>query len=336
MSHDPSDDALLALARASARPQPSSADSARLGRAVEAVLDDEDRARRRGVSPAFVVVAVLCAGAASAGTALLLSTPTKAPPAPVTTSTTAPTRAPAATTTTTVIAPPPPAAIDDVVVAPKTKKKAAPKPETTATTTTATPPTWQEQADALQQRGELKAAAAVAAAALTGNDDPRAAGVILWGLAGRDPAVIDALDDVLMGFDGDDDALARVLRLGCELRLRHRRDAGAVAACRAFGQRFPGQPAARALAFGAGGLAEELGDLDGAIDEYTRAIVLAPLAGDGGADALFARARVRTRKGDLDEARADLRVYLQRDRRPAATHNDEVQGLARALRVELP
>ena len=104
----------------------------------------------------------------------------------------------------------------------------------------------------------------------------------------------------------------------------------------AFGQRFPAYAAARALAFGAGGLAEELGDLRGAVDEYTRAIVLAPLLGTSGADALLARARVRTRLGDLDEARADLRVLLQSERRPAATHSDEVQGLARALRVELP
>ncbi len=207
---------------------------------------------------------------------------------------------------------------------------------------------WQQQVDQLQAHGDLRGAAVVAAAALVDSDDPKSAGVTLWALAGREPAVLDVLDPLVFALtergaldqnidvDNDDDALARVMRLGCQLRLRHRRDAGAVTSCRTFGQRFPADTAARALAFGAGGLAEELGDLRGAVDEYTRAIVLAPLGGTSGADALLARARVRTRLGDLDEARADLRVYLQSDRRPAATHDDEVQGLARALGVELP
>ena len=51
---------------------------------------------------------------------------------------------------------------------------------------------------------------------------------------------------------------------------------------------------------------------------------------------LLGRARVRTRIGDLDEARGALRVYLQQERRPAGTHSNEVQGLAHALRIELP
>ncbi|MBM4281079.1 MAG: hypothetical protein FJ137_10070 [Deltaproteobacteria bacterium] len=128
--------------------------------------------------------------------------------------------------------------------------------------------------------------------------------------------------------DGADDD-ARALRDRCVAGLRVRRDRAALRDCRAFGQRYPGHEAARALAFGAGGLAEELGALTEAVDAYSRAILLSPLVGATGDDALLARARVHAARGDDDEARADLRIYLRRA--PQARDNVEVVRLARAL-----
>ena len=337
--------ALLARARSLPTPRPTSSESARLARAVDAALDQDGLARRRAFSPAAVAAAVFCAAAASATGALWWSTtnstttnqtttnqPTTNQPTtnqPTTETETNSTTTPQPPTTLEPPTAPPPTTLESPSLPTKKPKKKAP------------PTTWQQQAEQLSAQGQTQQAASLVAAVLVdhdrGDDDKKAAVVTFWGLAGRDPDVIDALaDDAAVFADRADDDVARVLRLGCELRLRYRRDATAVDGCRAFGQRFPGHPAARALAFGAGGLAEELGDLDGAIDEYTRAVVLAPLMGATGAEALLARARVRTRKGDLDEARADLRVYLQKDPRPAATRDDEVQGLARALGVSLP
>ncbi|MDP2342552.1 MAG: hypothetical protein Q8O67_16465 [Deltaproteobacteria bacterium] len=329
-----SDDDLLALVKGIARPTPSAGETARLARTLDDAIAHEQEARHRRISPAWAVVAVVAAASASAGAALLWQGPPEASPAQLgtvmaTTTTTTPRPAPALEPEHE---PDPPAreepaveraAVDDVVTPPK-KKKAPHAPKS-----------WQARADELVKRDQLVAAARIYAGAVVDSDDPRGAALSLRGLAGRDPAVIDALDPLVAKID-DDEVLARVLRLSCELRLRHRRDADAVDACRVFGQRFPAHPAARALAFGAGGLAEELGDLRNAVEEYSRSIVLAPLLGASSNDALLGRARVRTRLGELDEARADLRVYLQQEHRPADTHDDEVQGLARALHVDLP
>ena len=327
-----SDDDLLELARSAARPTPTSSDSARLARQLEQSLADEVQSRRRAVSPAFAAAAIVCAAAASATTAFFLapSLPAKTAPPPAFVTPSVPSSSsvavPPVTPLETVEVPDVIEAAPVVDVAPTkaTKKKPTKKS-----------PPWQQQADRLSEQGDLRAAATAAAAAVVESPD-RGGAVTLWGLAGRDPRVIDALDGAIAAAESDEEALARVMRLSCELRLRHRRDTVAVEACRAFGERFPNDRAARPLAFAAGGLAEELGDLDGAIDEYTRSIVLAPFMGASGADGLLARARVRTRLGQLDEARADLRVYLQKDPRPGDTHDDEVQGLARALSVELP
>jgi len=72
-----------------------------------------------------------------------------------------------------------------------------------------------------------------------------------------------------------------------------------------------------------------LGALTEAVDAYSRAILLSPLVGATGDDALLARARVHAARGDDDEARADLRIYLRRA--PQARDNVEVVRLARAL-----
>ena len=347
---DPRDPALLALVRDLPRPAPSVADSKRLARAVDLAVTREQESRARHISPAWALLAVIVAASASAGVVALLRAPatpvSAAPPlsqnlrlpgAPrsgVTTTTTPEPVAVAAAVVPVAAAVPVAGAVPvavPVAAAPLGKSRLPTSAIPKATPTL----TWREQAQALVDRGDLLAAAHIYAAAVVHSDDPRGAALLLRGLVARDASTLDALDPLMGGID-DEEALARTLRLHCELGLRHRRDAAAVDACRVFGQRFPADAAARVLAFGAGGLAEELGDLRVAIDEYSRSIVLAPLAGASSNEALLGRARVRTRIGDLDEARGDLRVYLQQERRPAGTHSNEVQGLAHALRIELP
>jgi hypothetical protein len=132
--------------------------------------------------------------------------------------------------------------------------------------------------------------------------------------------------------DSDDVREARELRDRCIDGLRSRRDRAALDDCRVFGQRFPGHPAARALAFGAGGLAEELGLPRDAIAAYSRAILLSPLVGSAWDDALLARARVYANVGALDEARADLSIYLHRA--PEAAGNADVEHLRHVLQLE--
>jgi tetratricopeptide (TPR) repeat protein len=138
-----------------------------------------------------------------------------------------------------------------------------------------------------------------------------------------------ARDSVLEDPQDDAQREARELRDRCVEGLRVRRDRTALDDCRIFGQRFPGHPAARALAFGAGGLAEELGALSSAADAYTRAFLLSPLVGATGDDALLARARVHAALGNVDEARADLRIYLHRA--PQTKDSPEVVRLVRIL-----
>ncbi len=356
---DDGDDELLALVRGIAPPAPTAAESNRLGRGLEAAIVREQEARRRRISPAFALVAVIASASASAAAVVWLQGPAPGPsPEPVAgleATTHVGARSVAAPAEESLEEPSDepstepfsalrpgdqfsarapggqmPAAAVAVDVAPKRKKNKAKVDEPTPVAVPVTL-TWQERADDLVRHDDLQAAARIYAAALVDSDDKRGAALSLWGLAGRDPLVIDALDPLVSAID-DDDVLAQVLRMRCELRLRYRRDTAAIDACRTFGQRFPADPAARALAFGAGGLAEELGDLDNAVEEYSRAILLGRSRGE----AVLGRARARTRLGELDEARADLRVYLQIARRPARTHSDEVQGLARALGVELP
>jgi hypothetical protein len=348
---DPDDADLIALLKNTPRPAPTLADTNRLARGLDDAIAREQEARRRRISPGWALLAVVAAASASAGAALWLhpSVPAHLPAHPLHSGSVMAPETGTTTTTTTTTTPVAvvvvPAVVGSAVVEPMLETVAVAvvddadvvprKPKKPAPHLSHGPRSWQARAEDLVTRAQLVPAARLYAAAVVDSDDPRGAALSLRGLAGRDPAVIDTLDPLVPAID-DDEVLARVLRLSCELRLRHRRDAAAVDACRVFGQRFPAHPAARALAFGAGGLAEELGDLRAAIEEYTRSIVLAPLLGASSNDALLGRARVRTRLGELDEARADLRVYLQQEHRPAETHDDEVQGLARALKVDLP
>ncbi|HEY4221151.1 MAG TPA: hypothetical protein VGO62_07405, partial [Myxococcota bacterium] len=64
-------------------------------------------------------------------------------------------------------------------------------------------------------------------------------------------------------------------------------------------------------------------------DAYSRALLLSPFVGLPGTDALLARARVRQARGDVDEARADLRLYLANE--PSGRADPAVAALAQAL-----
>ena len=151
----------------------------------------------------------------------------------------------------------------------------------------------------------------------------------------RDNAAVDAaLADAVGDVDDDQPALARLRRVRCELQLRFGRQALALEVCATFIRHHPDDDGARPLAFGAGGLAEELGLLDQALSRYADAIVLSPLAGQSSADALKARARVHARMGHDDDARADLRVFL--GLHPAGAFDDDVTGLAARLGLTLP
>jgi len=136
-------------------------------------------------------------------------------------------------------------------------------------------------------------------------------------------AAIDAADA--------DDVERREHRQQCARALRHQRDGAAIEVCRDYSRHHPDDVAARPLAFGAGGLAEELGRFDDAIDLYTRCIVMPPLHGESSADALKARARVHAHLGHVDDATADLRLFLRL--RPVAALDDDVRALAEQLHV---
>lgn len=147
--------------------------------------------------------------------------------------------------------------------------------------------------------------------------------------AAVDAALVDALGDV----DDNQQALARLRRVRCELQLRFGRQAVALEVCATFIRHHPDDDGARPLAFGAGGLAEELGILDQALARYSDAIVLSPLAGQSSADALKARARVHARMGHDEDARADMRVFL--GLHPAGAFDDDVIGLVARLGLTL-
>jgi tetratricopeptide (TPR) repeat protein len=163
-----------------------------------------------------------------------------------------------------------------------------------------------------------------AARVLVRAHDTAGASAALALLARRHPDAVTAVDDELAGVRSTD-----AMRLRCQHRLLHARDRRAMEACRAFGREHPQDPAARLLSFAAGRLAEDLGNLGWAEEEYSRALLLSPFAGLSGTDALLARARVRFNAGDVDEARADLRLYLHSE--PSARREADVAKLATAL-----
>lgn len=186
---------------------------------------------------------------------------------------------------------------------------------------------WRGDVEALLERGDGNGAAQVAVGALALEDS---AAPVLALIARRYPQSLAAVDDELARLRSSE-----AMRVRCELRLLRLRDVKAVEACRAFAQEHPEHPGARTLSFAAGRLAEDtLGDLALAEEEYSRALLLSPFSGLPATDALLARARVRAARGNVDEARADLRLYLHNE--PGADRNAAVRDLVSRLKLQLP
>jgi hypothetical protein len=292
---------------------PSPFDTVRAARDLEAALDREARATSRW-TPARVALVAVAAAAVGAGlTVELVEGRASAPAVAVAPVPPAPVVAPAPA----VVAPPAP--VDEpaatLALAPVPAAPRAPAPAPRARG-------WRAEADALVDAGDGAGAARVLVKALA-RDDAAAGPLALVGR--RFPAAIDAVDDDLARLQS-----AEAMRLRCEQRMLRARDRRAVDACRAFAQRHPEHPGARALAFAAGRVAEDdLGDLALAEEEYSRALLLSPFVGLPSTDALLARARVRAARGDLDEARADLRLYLHNE--PDAAADRDVAALVARL-----
>jgi hypothetical protein len=329
------DDELLRLA--TDVPQPR-ATTARLEQHRQAIFDSiaaEQVSRRLTLSPlAAGLVAIVVAGAALAGTAVMMGRSVPVRPLASEGATDAANTADGPDT-----ARPPPDV--DVIDLGALVDADAPPPTVAVADEAIEPPLVRARpasSKGLTATRPRPSPLAVDIGSLVSGDDVRAAGGRL-GLAFRqDRATVDrAVNDAIntLDLDGaDDDAVARLRRLRCELHLRFGREVAAMDVCAAFIRYHPDNAAARPLAFGAGGLAEELGLLDHAIARYSDAIVLAPLAGQSSADALKARARVHARMGHDDDARADLRVFLSL--RPAGAYDDDVTGLATRLGLPLP
>lgn len=313
--------ATLDVVRALPAPSPSVTQHRRRRAALDDALAADEHARRRPRLSRLGSVVAACAVLVVAGPALaalivtLATTPSPPPPPPPTTTTPS---SPAVEAVPIVPVVPLAPVVDTIVAAPPATP--APAPTTTTTTRRRRPAPRVDEV-------------AVAVAALRDADD-RAAATTLSTSARDDFARVDTAIDAAIDAaiaSSDDEARARLRRVRCELHLRYRRDVGALEVCRAFSQHHPADLAVRPLAFGAGGLAEQLGRFDDAIDLYTRCIVVAPLHGQSSADALKARARVHAAAGHVDDAAADLRLFLRL--RPAAGFDDDVRALARRLDV---
>jgi tetratricopeptide (TPR) repeat protein len=352
------DEALLAAARASSpTPRPTSATTARRARALEqAIARHAERQHRAIPRRTVAITAFLVAGAASATTALLVGVgderafvaPEIAPDAAPVTSTDGTRAHVRAIEPALDVSPTPARAL--AVAAPSTTSTTASTTSTSTSTATSTATRPQFGAPAKKRShadptptaspssavddalsSSTAAAPSLASGASTADDEPAAVVVDVQDV-GEDAAHEAVAASVEKDRDDDGVREARVLRDRCIDGLRARRDRGALDDCRVFGQRFPAHPAARALAFGAGGLAEELGMPREAIAAYSRAILLSPLVGSTWDDALLARARLYADVGELDEARADLRIYLHRS--PEAIDNADVARLRSALHLE--
>ncbi|MCC7111609.1 MAG: hypothetical protein IT382_20105 [Deltaproteobacteria bacterium] len=328
------DEALaLAFAEAARLRAPSRFESARAARELELALDQVDRNQRRGWRSTAVAGAVTLAAVAGVVGGLALRAPAEVAAASAA-------GAPAALAHETPVAPEalPSAAVPPVAATARLPELAPmPAPMAAALPTPAAPGPlvparraeagWRATSAALAAAGDDAAAARLLAQALLSDE---AAGAPLVAALRKAPAALDAVDTVLAP-----SRRPEAMRVRCELRLLYRRDRSAVEACRAFSQNVPEHPGARVLSFAAGRVAEdELGELEVAEAEYGRALLLSPVAGLPSTDALLARARVRAARGVLDEARADLRLYLHQE--PAGRSDPSVQALMLRLGVQAP
>lgn len=308
------DDALEVLREAAALPPASPFATARAARALEAALDDDQRDQRaRGRWTSARVAAVALVAAASTG-ALALVIGDVLRPAPLALAPIeAATQAAIQTAPQTALVAAAPARAPLVIEEPEVAPVVEPVKRVRRTPA--------EEAARLTEAGDAVAGARVLVRSLGKSPDSFASLALL---ARRFPDAITAIDEELAAVPTTD-----AMRLRCQHRLLHVRDVTAMVACRAFGQEHPQDPAARVLSFAAGRLAEDLGDLAWAEEEYSRSLLLSPFSGLSGTDALLARARVRFAAGDVGEARADLRLYLHSE--PSARRDAAVDALASAL-----
>lgn len=314
--------------------RPSRFETARAARDLDLAIDGLEARRRRIWRPGVVAAAVALAGAVGVVTGVALSSqrtaggggevavrdaaPVPAPGAPAAALSSAPSMAATAG-----------ASIPESMVAPSLAEgtPVAEAPRAPLAASRRSDAGWRAAVASLSAAGDDRGAARVLAAALLTDD---AAAAPLMATLRRAPAAAAEVDAALMG-----SRHAEAMRVRCEVGLLYRRDRAALDACRAFAQQWPEHPGARVLSFAAGRVAEdELGDLAAAEAEYGRAMLLAPLAGLPSTDALLARARVRAARGVLDEARADLRLYLHQE--PAAAADPGVRALMVGLAIEPP
>jgi tetratricopeptide (TPR) repeat protein len=345
-------EALDAARVAFAPEEPSPFASARMQRELSRALDGEIRAQRHAWRGQRVVVAVAVAAMSGAAIAMTAAGTFRSepPPAPAP----APAPGPQAQAPLLAEVPRPPvveaAPVTDAVeeqveivpevVEPPARRRvaAAALPQSTPLQRAETALAAAEESSALLEAGDLfeeadapeRAVEAWVPALATDTGD--AARLRLSRLVRR--GVVDP-DEVLARVAEDESALrsAEGMRMACEWGLKYRQDRRAVADCQAFGRAFPAHPATRALALAAGSAAEtRLGDLELAVAEYSRALLVSEYAGVPGTDALVARARARAKMGERDEAQADLRLYLHVV--PHGWNRAEIRDLALQLGLE--
>jgi hypothetical protein len=334
--------AVRAAAARDAEPPASPFATARAQRDLLRAIGDDARRQRRALRPGFV--GALAASSAALGAVVALAWhgawqgawQVPVPPAP-----SAPAVAVAPVAPIAPIAPGAPIApvapvapVDEAValrvpLAPLPARAAPLERRNVRAPEPAAPLPARVEAEALIARGDGVGAARVLVIALDGGE---AVAADLALVLRRFPGAFDAVADDLARIGAREGGSADALRLRCAQGLLARRDLSTVEACRSFGRAFPQDPAARTLALAAGRVAEDdLGDLALAEEEYERALLLAPFSGLPATDALLARARVRAKQGELDEARADLRLYLHQE--PAARHQPDVAALMQSLAV---
>ena len=137
-------------------------------------------------------------------------------------------------------------------------------------------------------------------------------------------AILDVVDATLAGAVNGEGMRAR-----CELLLKHRADARAVDACRAFLAAHPAHPARATIERAAGRLAAQRLAAHATPTHDARERLLLEYTGLPSAEALLDRARCRADLGDDALARADLRLYFLLE--PAA--GQDALELARSLGV---
>jgi len=288
--------------------------SVRMARALESELDAESRAQRRAWRPLHVVGAAACASVVGACLAMAASGALRAG---------------------SVDGPGSIATASSTARSQSSVESSAESPAAATSAGSLTAAAALEAGDALVAAGNTDEAAARYLEALGGDVESgaRAADKLRALVHGapddRAEGLVGRLLPRLASLSG-----APAMGLSCEWGLLFRGDRSAVDACDAFARAHPGDKAVQRLAVATGRVAEErLGDPARAVEAYTRALLVGPAADVASHDALLARARCRADLGQLEAARADLRLYLSVD--ADAARRDEVRALAARLSLPL-